>query len=484
MKSTKNFLILFILFATACAEDKFLDLYPLTQMSEGTFYNSQSELQQGVDDVYRQLGYIANAHSVADLYGELFSDNTHIAFQLGGDVVDDPISKHEILSSNKRIQTAWDDSYSAIYKCNNIIYQIEITEVEVSEALKSRWIAEALLVRSLAYFNLVRAFGAIPLITDKISPTQAYDYLRESPETVYQQLLADLAFAKDHLPESYSGADVGRVTRYGASALLAKVFMTLGNEGAAKTELEFIINSGNYSLDANDDGTVDTADFEYLFAPGTKNSRSSILEAQYMAGPNAFNSNHQFAYSPYHHAFNLPDVDTPFRGGGVNTPTDELAAEFETGDPRKEISIRPGYTNQATGEFVPYAHTLKFYDPQWQNTGQNFEIIRYADILLLYAEVTGNPQYLNMVRDRVGLPLYGSADYPSDLYPTLELAIEHERRMELCFEMHRFFDLVRTGRAYEVMRDKVPGIRNDRLFFPIPEYAIDVNPGLTQNPGY
>src|SRR5690606_10410701 len=106
------------------------------------------------------------------------------------------------------------------YKCNNIVHQLEITEVEVPESLKSRWIAEAVLVRSLAYFNLVRAFGAIPLITEKISPAQAYDYLRESPETVYQQLLADLANAKDNLPENYTGSDVGRVTRFGASALL------------------------------------------------------------------------------------------------------------------------------------------------------------------------------------------------------------------------------------------------------------------------
>lgn len=487
MKSIKYFLIIFFLFLiSACDEDKYLDLYPLTQISEGSFYNNQLQLQQAVNDVYRQLGRLANAQSVTDLYGELFSDNTYIAFQLGGTPVDDPISRHEINPSNTRILTAWDDSYNSIYICNNVIYQLEKTEVEIDESLKSRWVAEATLVRSFAYFNLVRAFGAVPLITKKISPAQAYDYLRESPDKVYQQLIGDLTLAKNVLPESYSGEDVGRVTKYAAAAILAKIYLTIQDGPAAQSELEFIINSDQFSLDANNDGTVNTDDYLHVFAPETKNCKASVFEAQYLAGANANNSNHQFAYAPYHWAFNLPGIDIPWRGGGVNSPTDDLASEFEDGDPRKGTSIRPGYTNLSTGDFIEYPHTMKFFDPNWEYEGQNFEIIRYADILLMYAEVTGNAGYLNMVRERVGMPFFGSGDYPLDLYPTLELAIEHERRMELCLEMHRFFDLVRTGRVVEVMQGKatVPGFSSDKLLFPVPEYAIDVNPGLTQNPGY
>lgn len=486
MRTIKYFLIFTVMLVFgACSEEDYLNLSPETQITEGNFYNNPQELQQAVDDVYRQLATsIYGAHSVADIYGELYSDNTHIAFQLGGTPVDDPISRHEISTNNDRIREAWDNSYNAIFICNNVIHVLENTEVEVDPALMTRWIAEATFVRAVAYFNLVRAFGGVPLITKKITPLEAYDYLRESPDAVYQQIITDLTFARQNLPPSYSGNDVGRITNYAAAAFLAKVYLTRGDAAAARAELEYIINSGQYSLDANGDGVTNVDDYLYIFAPETKNSRASILEAQYLSGPNAFNSNHQFAYMPYHHAFNLPGASGSFRGGGVNTPTDELAAEFEPGDPRLETSIRPGYINQATGEFIKYAHTMKFYDPNYEYAGQNFEIIRYADILLMYAEVTGDPQYLNMVRERVGLPPFGSAEYPSDLYPTLELAIEHERRMELCFEMHRFFDLVRTGRVAEVMAPKVPGFSAERILFPIPQYAIDVNPRLEQNPGY
>src|SRR5690606_19442677 len=152
-KSIIYFLIIPLLFLmSACYDKDTLDQYPLTQISEGTFYNNQLELQQAVDAVYREFSFLADARSVADLYGELFSDNTHIAFQLGGDPVDDPISRHEIRSSNSRIATAWDNSYSSIFICNNIIYQLGITEVAVDESLKSRWIAEATFVRAFAYF--------------------------------------------------------------------------------------------------------------------------------------------------------------------------------------------------------------------------------------------------------------------------------------------------------------------------------------------
>src|SRR5699024_2685862 len=266
---------------------------------------------------------------------------------------------------------------------NNVIEVLENTEVEIDESLKSRWIAEITVIRSLAYFNLARAFGDIPFILEKITTEEAYNYLRADTEAVYNQLIDDLNTAKEILPSEYVEPNVGRVTKFGAAAILAKIYLTRGNETDAQSELEFIINSGQFSLDANNDGSVDMVDYEHLFDPETKNSKASVLEAQYQAGIDAANSNHQFTYMPFHWEFNLPGVEgEPFRGIGANSPSHDLASEFEDGDPRKEISIRPGYTNQSTGEFVEYPHTLKFYDPNWENAGQNFEIIRYADILL------------------------------------------------------------------------------------------------------
>jgi starch-binding outer membrane protein, SusD/RagB family len=470
----------------ACDPATHLQLSPPDQITEENFYNNQTEIEQAVNAIYRELGgTIAAAGSIADLYGELYSDNTTFVFQTAGDPVDEAISNYIARSENSRILSAWDATYRSIFITNNVIHIVETTDISIDENLKSRWIAEAKTIRSLAYFNLVRAFGGVPLIVDRISPIEAYNYLRENPDVIYEKLIEDLNSAKSNLPGSYTGEDIGRITRYGAAAILAKIHLTRGNNAAAQSELEFIINSGQFSLDANDDGTVDADDFHYLFQPDTKNSRSSILEAQYMAGVNAFNSNHQLRYMPFHHAFTLPGVPgATFRGDGVNTPSPDLEAEFEDGDPRKEIAIQPGYTDPSSGDFVEYPFTFKFFDPNWSSPGANFAIIRYADILLMYAEVTGEADYLNMVRARVGLPPFGSEDYPSDLYPTLDLAIEHERRVELSHEMHRMFDLTRTGRAVEVLQGKGFDFTAEKLLFPIPQNAIDVNPGLTQNPGY
>lgn len=485
MKTIRIFTIIALtVLYSSCDSDKYLDLYPKTTITEGNFYKTLEQLKQAHDNIYFQLGRMYEAGSVPCVYGELLSDNTHIPYQLGGTPVDEWISNFLLQPENPRFQEMWDNSYNSLYIINTVIHHLEITQVEMAESLKTQMIAEAKLIRSLVYFNMVRAWGSIPYITKKISPTESYSYLRESPDVIYPQLIADLTFAKNNLPASYTGNNVGRVTRFAAAAILAKIHLTRNDKNAAKTELEFIVNSGQFSLDANNNGVVDVNDYYHIFAPATKNSKSSILEAQYLAGANARNSNHQAQYSPYHIAFNLPGATGAFRGGGLNTPTPDLASEFEQGDPRLEISRIPGFLNQTTGLFIDYAWNKKFYDPQWQYPGQNVEIIRYADILLMYAEVTGSAQYLNMVRARVGLPAYGSAGYPSALYPTLELAIEHERRMELCLEFHRFFDLVRTGRAVAVLKAKGLDITENKLLLPIPQYAIDVNTGLTQNPGY
>jgi len=481
-KSIKYLFITVLLFANSCSEEK-LDLYPLTSVSEGTYYANLTQIETAADDIYRQIGELHDAWSIPSMYGMLYSDNGAVIAQLAGTPIDQPIDRHQLTSANPRVEEAWDDAYNAIFVANNIIEQIEATEVEIEVDHRNRMIAEARLMRSLAYFNLVRAFGDVPIITEVVSPAEAYDLLREKTDKVYSLIIEDLKFAKNHLQPNYSGADEGRLTVYSAAAVLAKVFLTRGEEAAAKTELEFIINSGEFSLDSNSDGTVNDQDYLHLFQPDTKNSESSILEAQYMAGANRANSNHQEAFSPYLDAFNHPLIDGAInRGNGVNTPTEDLIAEFEEGDPRKEVTVVTSFLNESTGEFIDYPFTLKYFDANWFNPGQNFEIIRYADILLMYSEVTGDPQYLNLVRKRVGLAPYGSTEYPTHLYPTIEEAIFHERRVELAMEMHRFFDLVREGRALEVMEPKVPGDVN--VLFPIPLYAIDVNPDLTQNPGY
>ena len=494
MKLIKIYIVIFILMIFNACDEDLLELYPITSKTEGNFYQNITEINQAVNDVYRLLGNHYNITGsggwdypgLPDLYGELYSDNTCIILTSGlaGELQD--ITDFRIRSSNNYISFAWDQCYNAIFILNNILYRLEQTTLVIDEPTLNAMKGQAILVRSLIYFNMVRAFGAIPYIDKKITTLESYDYLRVDPSIIYDNLITDLTYAKQVLPDSWTGNDIGRVTKYGSSAILAKVYLTLGDNNKAKSELEFIMNSNRFSLDANNDGTIDVNDYFHIFHWDTKNCKSSVLEVQYKSGDNAFNSRHANMYAPFNIAFQppLPWIGKMERGYGFNTPTDELAEEFEQNDPRQETSVYPGFYHSVTGEFIKYPFTMKFFDPNWSNKGHNICVIRYADILLMYAEVTNDPQYLNQVRSRADMPAYGTEGYPSDKYPTLALAIEHERRVELCFEFHRFFDLVRTGRALEVIQSKGYEINENKLLFPIPLEAIDVHKKLTQNPGY
>jgi starch-binding outer membrane protein, SusD/RagB family len=176
-------------------------------------------------------------------------------------------------------------------------------------------------------------------------------------------------------------------------------------------------------------------------------------------------------------------------GGGMNMVTDDLYNEYESTDPRRDASFYTGYTKN--GIFVPIKFNKKWVDLTAPLDGgaeacnNNFMILRYADVLLLLSEASGDPQYLNKVRARAGLPLFGTAGYPSATYPTLDLAIEHERRMEFALEYQRWFDLKRTGRAVAVLTAKGKAINVNKQLLPVPQYALSQNPNLLpQNPGY
>lgn len=479
----KNIISAFLIFTGLSCSQEQLNQFPDTKLTEGNFYSNEAQIVQAVNDVYRQLNKVYAASGVVDLYGEMYSDNTYIEFTDGSTTFADDIMAFRILPSNGLITTAWNNCYNAIYICNNAIQQLDKTQVQFNNpALKERLKAEAKFIRSLIFFNMVRVWGDIPLPLQVVSAEESYGYLREKKEVVYQQIITDLKVSKAALPAGYTAADVGRVTKYAAAAVLGEVYLTIGDKANAAAELKEIIDSKVYTLDANNDGKINAADYAFNFQPGTKNSKESVLELQFLAGQNAVNSTYQQVYTPFHWAFHLPNSAETFRGNGLNTPTKDLINEFEPADSvRKSITVYPGYINLENNTFVEYPFTQKFYDPNWRYPGQNFELIRYSDILLSYAEATGDPSYLNQVRARAGLAGFGASGYPAQ-YGSLALAIEHERRVELSFEFHRFFDLVRTGRAVQVLKAKGANITESKLLFPIPQSAIDVNPKLTQNP--
>lgn len=476
-------IVLYISITSFSCNKSELDLYPETTLTEGLFYNNETQLVQAVNDGYRQLERIYDAGGIPDIYGELASDNVYIKTISGANAWPEDINLHQIRSDNGKLQSAWNTAYNGIFVVNNAIAHLESTTVEFSTAgLKERLIAEAKSIRALIYFNLVQAWGDVPFPLKVVSPQESYAYLREPKANILTQLAADLLAAKAQLPENYTGANAGRITKFGAAAILAKVYLAQNDLPKATEELKGIIDSNLYSLDANNDGTINTADYTFLFQAATKNSKESILEVQYLAGQNQVNSTHQTEYAPWDFAFHLPGSAITFRGSGLNTPSADLVNEYEATDPRKDLSLAPGFTDLQTSNFIDFPYTIKFYDPNHLYPGQNVEVIRYADILLLYAELTGEVAYLNKVRSRVGLAPYGDAAYPTATYPTVALAVEHERRVELAFEFHRFADLVRTGRAVAVLQSKGIDINSNELLFPIPQSVIDTNPAITQNP--
>jgi hypothetical protein len=332
-----------------------------------------------------------------------------------------------------------------------------------------------LFLRGLYYYNMVQLWGEVPIVTKVVSAEESYKILRSPVADVYAQIVSDLKFAVDHLPQADAVPAPGRASKGAAETVLGKVYLSMGDKTNAAAVLMDVYNSQQYEL---------LPDYSSLWGPTVKNTKESIFEIQFIGGSAST------PYSPYWTAFApvTNGVITAY-GGGINQVTDDLYNEYETGDPRRDASIDTGYTN-ASGDFVAIKFPKKWEDRGAPTSGtqelsrNNFMVLRYADVLLLLTEATGDPQYMNQVRARAGLALYGTAGYPSATYPTLDAALEHERRVELALEFHRYFDLMRTGRAVAVLTAKGKPVTQGRLLFPIPQYVITQNPAITQNEGY
>jgi hypothetical protein len=393
-----------------------------------------------------------------------YSDNT------AGTVQDfEAFENHTMNQNNTLVLNYWNNYYASIFIINNIIYKSEGTDFEKKNALTG----EAKFLRALFYFDMVRAWSDIPLVTKPVTIDEAYKTGRTAEAKVYEQIIEDLNFAAENLPSKANQRFVGAASKEAANTLLGKVYLTIGDKTKASESLQKVY--GKFSL-------VPYAD---LWNKSKKNGAESIFEIQFKGGKSNPYSSYWAMFTP------LDNRIITAWGGGMNQITNDLWNAYETGDQRRDLSIQNGY-NTAAGTTIDVKYCIKWKDATAELDGlreasdNNFIILRYADVLLMLTEATGDAKYLNEVRTRAGLPLYGASGYPSE-YNTVALALEHERQVEFALEFHRWFDLKRTGRAIDVIKNcsKNITLKPNQLVLPIPLEVITQNPDvIVQNEAY
>lgn len=446
---------------TACRRD-FLDLKPLSQPSADNFYRTAGDFNTAVNGAYDAL-------QSTNQYGGDF--NTLIEARSDNVLDNDPSSNAGLRynidrfiepTTNTILRDTWGSLYAGINRTNLILDKIDAVTMDAT--LKARYKGEAQFIRALSYFNLVRLWGRVPLVLTAGTTSDARQYVRNEVTEVYAAIEKDLTDAAANLPASYTGTDIGRATSGAAKGLLGKVYVTEKKYAQAVPVLRDVINAGTYRLLPN------VAD---VFSVTNKNNAELLFAVKYRKGGTQGEGHAQW------YGTNIGDNIEP-----------SLRAAYPAGDKRQPLTIQVPVPSSVN--VVP----RKFYDEisATNDVGNDFPVLRYADVLLLYAEALNEVGYattgdaftsLNAVRSRAGVTPYTAAQLPTQ--EAFRTAVINERRLELALENDRWFDLVRTGTAIDAL--KVTGITVPayRLLYPVPQSEIDTynNPTtFPQNQGY
>jgi hypothetical protein len=481
-----------MLFSITSCKKSFLDLTDPTRIETGNYYQDSSSIVVAVNACYSSLqdiyGKSTGSRGIFP-YAEVTSDNSYST--VDGSGVGD-FEYFSFTSSNTVLQSSWQTMYKGIARCNIVLSRAPA--VTMGSQTKQRLMAEAKFIRALTYFNLVRIWGDVPLVTTEIPSVQdAYQYGREKADKVYDQIIADLKDASQNLPVKYTAtADIGRITRGAAEGILGKVYLTKKDYSNAVTTLGNFITTYSPSVY----GLLPS--FPDIFSTSNEMNSEIIAAVRYKKGGLGVGS-------PFDNWFGPPFISVVGVGNGYqfNLVRKELYDSLSVYDAATSNNIRLKTSIGLIGG--TYYYTQKYLDvPTTELDAENdWIILRYADILLMYAEalneqspgnVAAAVPYINQVRTRAGFSGTGLLA-PSLTQDQLRIIIEKERRMELNMEGHRWFDLVRTGRAIAVMNRHFTvnnitigttpvQIDAHNLLFPIPITEINTNPVLKQNPGY
>ncbi|TWI91079.1 RagB/SusD family nutrient uptake outer membrane protein [Chitinophaga japonensis] len=486
MRNACKYLIvaLALLAATACSkflEERTEDFDFLTPDNFPQTENDAELLLAGTLGKFRSQSYYDRAYYfLAEVSGELVNSTATSGSRYDFDA-------YTWQPNNEYVVNLWNASYDIIDGANTMIRKVPVAG-QLSDEKKRWYVGAGRFIRALAYFNLVRNYGKLPLLTEPVTdPEPAANLARAEINEVYDLIAADLQYASDSLPAAWPGGLPGRPDQDAARALLAQVYLTMAGAplrdntkwAAAASYAKMVIDGGRYEL---------LADFGDLWKVANNNNRESIYAIQY-----------------YTSGTGVSVMSVQSRPGNVGkesgwnywTTSKSFMDEFPDTDKRKAatfLTSMDGKDYPAFSAGQPYlgkwidAGRANFQDNN-RRTNLNVPVIRFADVLLIYAEAENEANgpanaytAINRVRDRAGLPALGGLTQAQ-----FRDSVRKERTHELAFEYNRRYDLIRWQLLDQVMGNDTLSKKSytpNKALYPIPENELQLNPGLGQNDGY
>ena len=457
---------------TAC--EKFLDEKPSDFLTTTNFYQNEGDAIAGLNGAFSTLQAQAHYGRTVWLVGELPGEAVAVVGAATGDRAE--LSRFAYGAGNGEIFNWWVNSYRLVARANDVLDKVP--PIAMDEGRKNNLLGNARFLRALAYFDLVRGFGDVPLLLTPVTgPNDDLRPRRAPLAQVYEQIITDLKFAEANCPREnlIAATAKGRVSTGAAAGLLAKVYLTRAGTAAAQAAdnqsaldaCTRVIASGVYSL---------APVYGNVFLPDVENNAEHLFSVQFDLPPNVGN----IVVRQY-----LP---AQLGGFASFTAEDAFVQSYRPGDVRRAWNV----SNVAGTATLPQFYFNKFRDDKriGNDSRTNWLVLRYADVLLLQSEALNNLnaadpikyQGINLVRARAGLP-------PLPLTPTTKDAfvdlLVQERSWELVQEGHRRNDLLRLGRLKQVQQTVRGRAIDDRyLLFPIPQSELLLNPNLVQNTGF
>ena len=531
--------LLFAGFTSSCSD--FLDRYPLDELSDSSFWKTENDAMMDVTDIYGCL-------PTWDQDEDINSDNAvHGIKWAAGNIskgIYDPMDQ------------SWAGSYTPIRQCNLVLEKVK--DIEMSDESRKKIEGQAYFFRAFVYFNLIRSFGDVPYIDKPLNLTDVEDITRTPREEVYAKVMADFDKAIEYLPEEWDAANTPRVTKGAALAMKARAALYYNNWQVAADASKAVMDLGKYELyDAGNTGK-----YQELFWEKSDGCDENILYVQfnypdkthYLIGWECFPT---LGWGGMNPTQSLVDAFEDKDGAPISKSTIYNEKDpFKNRDPRLEVNVlhdgeemygvtikvKPLKSSGKTGiEQHGDATATGYYQQKWLdpsidpqsegwNMGKDWVVIRYAEVLLTYAEAMNELHPLsaesfdavNQVRRRVGMPDLQNTDPSKPTYcatqDELRKRIQNEWRVEFALEGgKRMWDIRRWGIAKEVLNAPFLGLKmkpvegvvdgkpaivdyilyegeniklagshyeDHNYLLPVPQTEIDLNPKLTQNPGY